>query len=61
MTSYDQEAVAAINGSGAPSNSLFLGTDLWDFDTKASSGGVTVTPCTAQPDVLGYLPTNLPG
>lgn len=61
MTSYDQEAVAAIKASGAPSDSLFRGTDLWDFGTKTTSGGATVTPYTAQPDVLSYLATTLPG
>lgn len=61
MVDYDHEAVAAINAVGSPSDSLFLGTDVWDFGTATTSGGATVTPYTAQPDVLGYLATNLPG
>jgi hypothetical protein len=61
MLSYAQEAVAAINGSGATSDGFFLGTDIWDLGGSTSTGGANLTPDPANADVLNYLATNLPG
>jgi hypothetical protein len=61
MLSYTKDAVAAINGSRAPGDHLFRGTAIWALTNKISSGGATVTPAPAPPDVLRYLATSLPG
>lgn len=61
MLSYTKDAVAAIDGSRAPGDRLFLGTDIWALTNSVSSEGATVTPAPAPADVLRYLATSLPG
>jgi hypothetical protein len=61
MIDYAQDAVTAIDRSGAPADRLFLGTNIWDFGNKVSSEGATVTPAPAPSNVLRYLDAKLPG
>ncbi len=61
MLSYTKAAVAAINAAHAPTDPLFIGTDIWDLGASTTSGTSMVAPAPAPADVWHWLATNLPG
>jgi len=72
MLDYTKAAVAAIDAVVSNSDSLFVGTDIWDFGTwtgvgrpnnlytKASGTSFDVQPASAPTAVLQWLQNNLP-
>lgn len=72
MLDYTQAAVRAIDAVVANTDTLFVGTDIWDFGvwtgvgrpnnlyTQASGTGFDVQPASAPTAVLRWLQSNLP-
>ena len=72
MLDYTKAAVAAIDSVVPNTDSLFVGTDIWDFGvwtginrpnnlyTKASGTGFDAQPASAPTAVLQWLQSNLP-
>lgn len=57
--SYVQAAISAINASGARSDPLFRGIDLWAWDQQMWWSGKQFTPASPSSAVLQYLGTTL--
>ncbi|MGI8415041.1 MAG: hypothetical protein ACR2P2_02310 [Nakamurella sp.] len=61
MIDYPKAAVRAIDLAGAPHDSRYLGTAIWDFGDHVSWNGLNFGPVPAPADVLSYLGKHLPG